>query len=277
MNTVSSWLGIKNPKCSINSETPHMTLSLRADLGILGGMGPAATANFMMKFAVATQATRDQEHFSSIVYSDPSTPDRSDAILGVGEDPLPAMLRGISFLNDARVRAVVIPCNTAHYWYTHLSRQSVAPILHIVDAVAAQIAEQAPEVRTIGVLATSGTIHAGLYDRLQTHGYERLMLDETEHLDTVMAGIRLVKAGELHEGRNLIISAANRLLERGADGVVFGCTDISAAIGEGNHDGIDGPSWDSALSLACTAVEYLRFRKDECDFPNRTINADRHH
>src|SRR5699024_1394419 len=105
-------------------------------LGVLGGMGPAATADFLDKLAASTPAARDQEHIATLVYSDPTTPDRSDAMVAEGPDPLPALLHGIEFLSNAGVGAIAIPCNSAHFWYDQMQRATDAPILHIVDAVA---------------------------------------------------------------------------------------------------------------------------------------------
>ena len=89
-------------------------------LGVLGGMGPLATADFLQKLTLATKAGRDQEHIPLIVYGDCTTPDRTAAVLGTGPSPLPQLLAGIEFLNAARVSAIAIPCNSAHCWHKDL-------------------------------------------------------------------------------------------------------------------------------------------------------------
>src|SRR6186713_3023570 len=99
-------------------------------LGVLGGMGPLATVDFLKKLIEETPASRDQEHVPVIAYSVPQIPDRPSAIIGQGESPLPQMLEGIHTLKRADAKAVAIACNTAHFWYDDLVRQGGLPILH---------------------------------------------------------------------------------------------------------------------------------------------------
>ncbi len=103
-------------------------------LGVLGGMGPLATVDFLQKLIEETPASRDQDHIPVIAYSVPQIPDRPLAILGKGESPLPHMLEGIHTLKRAGAQAIAIACNTAHYWYDDLVLQGGLPILHIADA-----------------------------------------------------------------------------------------------------------------------------------------------
>ena len=106
-------------------------------IGVLGGMGPLATVDFMRKVIDLTPARRDQEHLPLIVYSVPQVPGRSACILEGAASPLPAMLRGIRTLAQAGAECIAIPCNTAHHWYDELARESRCPVLHIVDAACA--------------------------------------------------------------------------------------------------------------------------------------------
>ncbi len=225
-------------------------------LGVLGGMGPAATADFLAKLAKRTPAECDQDHPRTIVYSDPTTPDRSDAVLGQGASPLEAMLEGIAFLDQAGVDLIAVPCNTAHYWYSQLQDATNVPILHIVDAVNTQIAQEADEIQTVGLLATDGTVSSGIYhDVLGGHGRRVLTVDHDQRDNPVMAGIRAVKAGEMVTAREYLTSAMSDLAQLGAEGVVYGCTDVSAAM----QPATDVPlrAWDSADALALACVEQL--------------------
>src|SRR5699024_9848860 len=135
-------------------------------LGVLGGMGPAATADFLDKLAARTPAARDQEHIATIVYSDPSTPDRSDAMVAGGPDPAPALVRGIEFLCSAGVSAIVVPCNSAHFWFDQMQQAATVPVLHIVDAVAEQVRGTGPGITRLGLMSTDGTARSGVYQRL---------------------------------------------------------------------------------------------------------------
>jgi len=225
-------------------------------LGVLGGMGPAATADFMARLARLTPADRDQDHIPTIVYSDPTTPDRSDAILGNGPSPLPALVRGIEFLNRAGCALIAIPCNTAHYWYADLAGRSRAPILHIVDATADRLRSRGG-VGTVGVLATDGTIRAGIYqERLGAAGMGTVDLTDQGDRNPVMRGIRAVKAGREAEARDLLHAAATELVRRGADVLVVGCTDVSVALaGSASVAGV--AVVDASDCLALAAVDKL--------------------
>jgi aspartate racemase len=227
-------------------------------LGVLGGMGPAATADFLAKLAAHTPARRDQDHLATIVYSDPSTPDRSDAILADGENPLPAMFRGIAFLDEAGCDLIAIPCNTAHHWYDDLASATTVPVVHIVDAVAAQVEREAPEVTTLGLLATDGTVRSGIYEKvLAQSGRSVIDLTELGPDNPVMAGIRAVKAGALDGARDILTNAIRELVARGAEGIVYGCTDVSAVL-DIPPSGVDIPAWDAADALAIACVKRLR-------------------
>lgn len=226
-------------------------------LGILGGMGPLATADFLMKLALETPANSDQEHFPTIVYSDPSTPDRSDAILGRADSPYLRLLAGVNFLASNGAKAISIPCNTAHFWYEELSGAIEVPIIHIVDSVGRRIVRERPELKRIGILSTEGTAHARLYHKLKYYGYQIYDFFELGDQRAVVEAIRNVKAGNVNEGREALVQAANSLVDMGAEGVVFGCTDISAAMGTESVDGVMAPTWDSAVSLAKASVDFM--------------------
>ena len=128
-------------------------------LGVLGGMGPLATVDFLQKLIEETPATRDQDHIPVIAYSVPQVPDRPRAIAGTGESPLPHMLAGIRTLKSAGAQAVAIACNTAHYWYDDLVQQGGLPVLHIADAACAVFAGK--KAQRVGLIATQGTAAAG--------------------------------------------------------------------------------------------------------------------
>src|SRR5271163_1208156 len=108
-------------------------------LGVLGGMGPLASAHFMIRLTLLTPATRDQDHIPTVLWSDPRVPDRTKGRLGGGADPLPFLLRGIAGLRRAGCGAIAIPCNTAHGWYEEMQAEAGCPILHIVEAAAAEL------------------------------------------------------------------------------------------------------------------------------------------
>jgi aspartate racemase len=108
-------------------------------LGVLGGMGPLASAQFMLRLTLLTPADRDQDHIPAVLWSDPRIPPRTNGKISGANDPLPWLLRGIAGLKQAGCRAIAIPCNTAHLWYDQMAEAAGMPVLHIVDAAATDL------------------------------------------------------------------------------------------------------------------------------------------
>lgn len=229
-----------------------MTETLPPVLGILGGMGPLATVDFMHKVIDRTPAARDQDHIPMYVASLPQVPDRTAAILGQGESPVPMMLGGIRMLNAAGVACIAIPCNTAHYWYEDLVREAEAPILHIADAACDQVAARGFASKTVGFLGTTGAVESGIYQgRLTARGFDCLVSTPDDQENLVMGGIYRIKSGEMTEARKLLESAAERLRRRGAGAIIMGCTEIPIVLNEG------GDIVDATAALASACVERL--------------------
>ncbi|HYZ33491.1 MAG TPA: amino acid racemase, partial [Crenalkalicoccus sp.] len=165
-------------------------------LGVLGGMGPLASAEFMLRLTRLTPAERDQDHIPAVLWSDPRVPDRTAARLSGGADPLPWLLRGLRGLEAAGCGAIAIPCNTAHGWFDALQAETPLPILHIVDAAAAELVRLNVPAGRVGVLATAGTLAMRLYqDRLAARGYDCLVPEPGEMARLVTPAIAAVKAG----------------------------------------------------------------------------------
>ena len=120
-------------------------------LGILGGMGPAASAEFYCRLIDMTDASCDQEHIPCIIWSDPTVPDRSTSLINRDDLPWEKLKRGIQGLKNADCDLVVIPCNTAHFWYERLVELGV-PIIHIVDSVVEELQSQGVKGGTIGII-----------------------------------------------------------------------------------------------------------------------------
>jgi aspartate racemase len=226
-------------------------------LGVLGGMGPLASAHFMVRLTELTPASCDQEHIRAVLWSDPTIPDRSSHRLQGGADPLPALLRGLHGLRAAGCGAVAIPCNTAHGWYEEM-RAAGLPILHIVDAAAAALRAVLPS-GTVGVMGTSATLQMRLYqDRLQARGWQVIVPDAEAMQREVMPAIALVKANRVAEAYAPLATVAQRLVRRGAGAVVLGCTEIPLGIKAGPATEIGVPLIDTIDSLALAAIAWAR-------------------
>jgi len=225
-------------------------------IGVLGGMGPAATLDLLQKIFDETRAERDQDHLPVVTWNVPQIPDRQKAAAGTGESPLPAMLKGIAALNAVGVQRIVIPCNTAHHWFDALQAASAAPIIHIVDATVELLREHAPDVSTVGLLATKATVNAGLYQqRLKAHGIDAIV-STPEDMDVLFTpGCYAVKRGDFQQGGTLLEHAAWQLIARGAQRLILACTEVPLAFSH-VRSGLLPDSVDSNRALALACVRY---------------------
>ena len=126
-------------------------------LGVIGGMGPLATVDFIKKLVLGTPAHCDQEHIPLVVCSIPQIPDRTTAILEEGPSPLPELLRVLNVLERSAVDYIAIPCNTAHAFVDRMQAHLRVPVLNMLDETMAQVAGLYPG-QLVGLLATSGTV-----------------------------------------------------------------------------------------------------------------------
>ena len=224
-------------------------------IGILGGMGPEATLDLFGKIIANTPAAKDQDHLRVVIDSNPKVPDRTTAILHGGPSPMPAMIAGIGVLERAGADFVVIPCVSAHFYLDELQRQSGLPILSMFDVAAEHICKHHPSIRTVGMLATTGTVQGGRFrEKLQQSGIETLTPVGRDQ-ERIMAAIYEIKAAQGGRGRDAIgaevLDIAGALIQRGAQGVVAGCTEIPLVLKPGD---LSVPVFDTLLILARAAV-----------------------
>ncbi|MFB0507959.1 MAG: aspartate/glutamate racemase family protein [Thermodesulfobacteriota bacterium] len=225
-------------------------------IGILGGMGPEATADLFHKIIKNTEAERDQDHLRIIIDNNPKIPDRTPAILGSGENPLPMMIETAKNLERAGADFIVIPCVSAHYFIQELSERIAIPVISIVEEVTGEIERRLPGIRRVGLTATTGTIRAGLFqDRLGEVGVEVLVPPPEDQEDLVMSSIygeSGIKAGFISpENRGKILKASKALIERGAQGIIGGCTEVPLVVEQCD---IEVPFFDSLEILALAAI-----------------------
>jgi aspartate racemase len=226
-------------------------------LGVLGGMGPLASAHFMLRLTLLTPAERDQDHIPAVLWSDPRIPDRSAARLGQGADPLPWLMNGINGLKQAGCGAIAIPCNTAHGWFDAMAREAELPILHIVDAAAADLARVGIAPGRIGLMGTAATLAMRLYqDRLAALGWDIIEPDPDQMRHLVMPAIAAVKANRVSDAYAPLANVANSLAARGATAVVLGCTEIPLGIQAG--PALDVPVIDTIDALARASIRWVR-------------------
>lgn len=223
-------------------------------LGILGGMGPAASAEFITRLIQQTIASCDQEHIPFVLWNEPRTPDRSTSMRAGNDYPLPYLKEGILSLKSVGCTYIVIPCNSAHYWYDEMNKLGI-PIIHIVDSVVDELKSLNIDNQTIGIMGTQGTIEFGIYQEfLKKEGWKCIIPDKAEMDCFVQPAIDFIKAGKLKEAELLLLTVIDSLIERGSKAVVLGCTEIPLAVKELKQNGI--PLVNSIDSLVKKAIYY---------------------
>lgn len=215
-------------------------------LGILGGLGPMATAYFYELLTSHTQAARDQDHIDIVISSRASTPDRTAYILGQGaQDPFGALAENAARLAAFGADVLVIPCNTAHYFYDRLCAAVDVPIVNMVEQTV--LAAKRGGCRTLGVLATTGTVRTGLYQKMcAAHGLACAVPDAAAQQCVMDVIYRDVKQGRRAD-RAAFDTAAGALRAQGCDRVVLGCTELSLVK---RDEGLDAFYLDSMEALA---------------------------
>jgi aspartate racemase len=228
-------------------------------LGVLGGMGPLASAHFMVRLTLLTPASKDQEHIPAVLWSDPRIPERGEAIQPGGPDPMPSLLHGIEGLKRAGCGAIVIPCNTVHAWYDRMASAAGIPMPHIVDAAAADLTRLGIKPGRIGLMATPTTLRINLYQqRLAGLGWDCLVPTETQMTRLVSPAIARVKAGHVADAFEPLAEVVNDLAARGAAAVVLGCTEIPLGILAGPASRLKVPVIDTIDALARAAIGWAR-------------------
>lgn len=224
-------------------------------IGIVGGMGPKATVDLFEKIIAETMADSDKEHLHVLIDNDPSIPDRTAAILEGGENPLPALKRSAKLLEGSGADLLLIPCNTAHYFYDAVQASVSIPIFNMLAITAKACRTQG--YRTVGLLSTTGTAKSGVYESALQKEEVMCITPEQDEMDTIMRYIYEYKAGSPIAKREPLIAIMQHLSMRGAEAIVLGCTELPMIT-----DGITAllPLIDPTLLLAKAAVEAAQER-----------------
>ena len=233
-------------------------------LGILGGLGPMSTVYFYELLTAHTKASSDADHIDMLISSRATTPDRTAFILGRSkDDPLPVMIEEALRLERAGADLLVIPCNTAHYFYDGLKKSCQLPILNIIEETVRHLHRNG--VTKFGLLATAGTVGSGSYDRAcKQYGMECIAPDEKEQAiitSLIYDSIKQNKPIDLQS----FLHVADTLVKKGCQKLVLGCTELSL-LNKGDQldralfvDSLEVLAWRTILS--CNK-EPIGFPKD---------------
>lgn len=229
-------------------------------LGVLGGLGPMSTVYFCELLTSHTAATCDADHMDMLISSRATTPDRTAYILDkTAPDPLPVMLAEAHRLEAAGVDLLVMPCNTAHYFYDGLAAGCKTPILNIIDETTAHLARAG--VTTFGLLATIGTIQSGAYERFCV-GRGLTCVTPTEAEQAIISDIIF---GQIKQNKPIDMVAfervVNSLCSRGCERIVLGCTELSLIKKQGLDedlfvDSLDVLAYRTILACGKTPVGF---------------------
>lgn len=236
-------------------------------LGVLGGMGPMATVDFLHKLVDRTPARADNEHIPTIVHSVPQLPDRIQAIFEGGASPLPALIEAIETLQAAGAVCIAMPCNTAHYWYDRFEPAAKVPFLHIADAAMAAISDGDLSGIRLGLMGTRGTLKAGFYqERFAARQIDCMVTTAGDQERLVDPAIRAIKANELDRAAPLVEHAVEALLEQGAETVVLACTEIPVVLNR-FRPALQARCIDATVALADACIAWWQTHQEAAGHP----------
>lgn len=198
-------------------------------VGIIGGMGPEATVDLMQRIIQATPANDDQDHLRLLVDNNPKVPSRIKALIeDTGEDPAPVLVQMARDLERWGADFLAIPCNTAHHFHPAVQAAVGVPVLNMIELAVGRIRQETPDVRKVGLLASTAVIRTDLYVKsFARRGVEVVHPGDTSQ-DQVLAAIRAIKAQRFSSASlDALNRAIDDLIAREAEVILIACTELS--------------------------------------------------
>tara|TARA_B110000914_G_scaffold4465_1_gene3826 strand:+ start:297 stop:995 length:699 start_codon:yes stop_codon:yes gene_type:complete len=198
-------------------------------IGILGGMGTQAGLDFCNKLAKLYKGKIDQHYPLFILYNKSNIPGRPEN-LGRYNKVFKSLLAGCKFLEKSKCKFIVIPCNTAHYWFYDLQKKTKIPIINMPKEVYSHSIKTCKKNSLIGLLATEGTLKTGVYNKFFDKYYKLINPSKSVQKNNVNKAIKLVKMGRIKEAEKAIRPAVNSLVKMKCKKIILGCTELPIAI-----------------------------------------------
>ncbi len=215
-------------------------------IGILGGMGTQAGLDFCNKLAILNRGKIDQEYPLFLLYNKANIPGRPESI-GVHtrnlsnrfvniqskkkyNSVLKSLLKGCQLLKKSRCKFIVVPCNTAHYWYDDLKKKIKLPIINMPKEVFNHTLKKCKKNSSIGLLATEGTLKTGVYNKFYDKEYKLIFPNSLLQKKSVNKAIKLVKMGKVKNASIAIKPAIDFLVKKKCKKIILGCTELPIAI-----------------------------------------------
>lgn len=240
-------------------------------LGIIGGMGPLATADLFYKIILLTDADSDAGHIHILIDNNPKAPDRTQAVLTGSDAPLPFILNAARRLEAMGADILLLPCNTSHVYYDRLCAAVGVPVINMIEEAAKQA--YAMGIQRIGLLATSGTLHARLYETaLERYGISTVLPTSAGQEEVMRIIYDGIKAGAAHFDTTALESELLRMTREGAERFLLGCTELPLAFQKYN---MAFPFIDPAVSLAKAAIRQAGYSVKQTDLAGQSADHGR--
>lgn len=208
---------------------------MRKTVGILGGMGPAATVELFNRIVNYTNASRDEEHVNLVIINDPTIPDRTKFILGNGENPVPKLIQNLNKLINAEVDVVIMPCMTAHAFIEELQAETSIPIINGIVLIEEYLNNLDISIDRVGLLATTGSVKSGTYNKFLSREVITPNDKIQNKLMDIIYGEKGIKAGFVNDDiLNQLLEIIRTLKNKGAQAFIAGCTELGLVLNNEN-------------------------------------------
>jgi len=198
-------------------------------IGILGGMGTQAGLDFCNKLAVINRGKVDQKYPLFILYNKSNIPKRPENIKKY-HNVLKSLIKGCLLLQKNKCKFIVMPCNTAHYWYNDLQKKIKIPILSMPKEVYLHTRKSCKKNSKIGILCTEATLKTGVYSKYFKKNFELISPKRSLQKSSVNKAIKYVKMGKVREAEKSIRPAVKNLINLKCKKIILGCTELPVAI-----------------------------------------------